>query len=221
MYGGLPMKQNKRIVIVDYGLGNLYSLSKALLSLNNTPIISEDPKDIRMADALFLPGVGAFPTGMAGLERRGLIEPIKTHAKNNKPIFGICLGMQLMMSESEEFGHHTGLDIIHGNVIPFTDLPKEYKIPHIGWNQINQSKNSAWTDPLFHNIPKIACAYFVHSFYPVPDNAKNVLAETMYGTKVFCSVARQGTAYGSQFHPEKSGSDGIAILKNFLNFVNE
>lgn len=213
------MTQNRYIVIADYGLGNLYSLTKALLSLGANPIISEDPKEVRMADVLFLPGVGAFPAGMDGLKRRGLISPIKEHVQNNKPILGICLGMQLMMSESEEFGHHQGLGIIPGRVIPFTDLPKEYRIPHIGWNQINPSKDTTWGDPLFNNIPKGTYTYFVHSFYPVPYDTKDVLAETIYGTRVFCSLAKHGSAYGSQFHPEKSGSKGLEILKNFLNLA--
>lgn len=211
------MKKNKTITIIDYGVGNLYSIAKACRKFSDSIAITEDPEVIRSSLALILPGVGSFGAGIYGLKRRGLVEIIKEFADSGRPILGICLGAQLMMSKGYEFGEFDGLDIVPGKVVRFGELSQGTKIPHIGWNKI--TVNDRKKETIFSSLGKESHFYFVHSYIMQPDDSRNVFATTNYGDKSFCSVIRQGNVYGCQFHPEKSGLAGLKIIKNFVELV--
>ncbi len=197
------------IAIVDYGLGNLRSVMKALEKVGGTVILTNESEVIAAADAVVLPGVGAFHEGMQRLSP--LINVLKeTHGK--KPFLGICLGMQMLMDNSLEHGHHEGLGFIPGTVSPFKKTPG-YKIPHMGWNQIHFSAD----DPLFEGLTDGTDVYFVHSFR-ADTSPEYTAATTEYITK-FASAVENGSTYGTQFHPEKSGKAGLKILKNFVEMI--
>lgn len=213
-------KKNKKIAIVDYGVGNLYSLTRAFRFLGVEAIVTEDAKTLEQAEAVVLPGVGAFEAGMKGLEKRGLITVIKKIAASSKPMLGICLGAQLMMSEGHEFGVFKGLDIIKGKVVHFPNLANNEKVPHVGWNTISEPKKNIWSKTILESFTKNNkknYLYFVHSYIFEPESKENILGLTTYGGHTFCSVIRQGNIYGCQFHPEKSGEAGLTIIKNFIN----
>lgn len=195
------------ISIIDYGMGNLRSVEKALLYLGFKAKITSASKDILNADAIILPGVGAFSEAMKNLERLKIKESILKSLKNGKPFLGICLGMQLLFTESEEFGKTLGLNIILGKVKKF---PKKLKTPHLGWNQIEFESNSK----LLKGISNYSFVYFVHSYYVEPEDKKVILAKTNYGIK-FTSMIAKENIFGCQFHPEKSQDVGLKILKNF------
>lgn len=207
-----------KILIVDYGIGNLYSISKAVSRFTDNFSVSEDPGDLTMADAIILPGVGSFKSGVEGLKIRNLIKPIKKFAGENKPVLGICLGAQLMMSKGYEFGEFEGLDIIPGKVVRFQGLEKGTKIPHIGWNKIKISKNASKTE-IFKSLGNNPFVYFVHSYVLKPNYPSTVLAITPYGGSEFCSAIKLGNSFGCQFHPEKSGQVGLRIIENFINLA--
>lgn len=191
-----------RVVIVDYGRGNLFSLSRALEHLGATPVVTSDPAVVASAERLILPGVGAFGDGMDNLRARGLVEPVKAYAKTGRPLLGICLGMQLLLEESDEFGRHEGLGLVPGKVTRFSDSPeRRWKVPHVGW-----SKTTLGADRM----------YFVHSYHCVPAKAEHRLAETEYAGIKFCSALKAGPVTGYQFHPEKSGEGGLCLLKEWL-----
>lgn len=220
-------KKNRTIAIVDYGVGNLYSIKKALDNFNNNVFITEDPEKIYSADAVILPGVGSFGAGMEGLKVRSLIEPVKKFSLTGKPMLGICLGAQLLLDKGYEFGEFSGLGIIPGKVVKFPELKKE-RIPHIGWNEIcaNQLKVESgklkvgeWKGTILDSIKENSDVYFVHSYILQPDKQSNVLAIANYGGYEFCSAIRKGNIYGCQFHPEKSGQIGLQIIKNFVSIV--
>jgi glutamine amidotransferase len=203
------------IAIVDYGRGNLGSVRKALAELASTVIITDDPRLVERADALVVPGDGAFADAMGSLERLGLAGPIRAHIAAGRPYLGICLGYQLLFTESEEFGHAKGLDVLPGVVRRF---PPGLKVPHMGWNQL-------WHDgtlPLLDGIPAGAYFYFVHSYYPEGGatlGAPGVAVATCeYGVRFAALVAR-GPLYGTQFHPEKSQRWGLRLLGNFARLV--
>jgi len=222
------------VIVVDYGCGNLFSLEHVLKEIGADFKISDDPEVIIQADRLILPGVGAFGEGMRNLKEKGLVEPIKEYVKAGKPLIGICLGMHLLMRESEEFGTHAGLGFIEGRVLKL-QIPKldssNIKIPHIGWNQIGlpykrnecYTKNNikSWDDTILKNISQESFMYFVHSYIVMPDNSDCIVAETEYGHNRFCSVIQDGNVYGCQFHPEKSGKKGLEIFRNFICGINE
>lgn len=214
----MTMKKS-RIVIIDYGVGNLYSLSRAFKNLNADIIISEDEEVIKKADGVILPGVGSFKAGMRGLEVRGLVKIVKEIASANKPILGICLGAQLLLSKGHEFGVVSGLDIIKGEVVKFPNLVKEEKIPHIGWNRISPPDKNAWANTILKSIKEKDQVYFVHSYILKPVAKKNVLSITIYGDHKFCSSVRKGNVYGCQFHPEKSGPVGLKIIRDFISLL--
>jgi len=198
------------IAIVDYGVGNLFSLKCSLSSIGAEAIVTSDPETIRSADKILLPGVGAFADAAQKLRNCGLDQVVIEEAKAGKPLLGICLGMQLLFEKSYEYGEHTGLGLIEGEVCPIGDvIPGNYKIPHIGWNGLEFKQES----PLFQHISDGDCVYFVHSYYAAKcDDA--VIATTEYGAELTAAVAK-GNVYGCQFHPEKSGPVGLAILKAF------
>lgn len=206
------------VSIVDYRLGNLRSVINAFRQIGARPQLVNTPEQIRNSDYLVLPGVGSFGEGMKHLKENHLDQAVIEYAKQGKPLLGICLGMQLLMTRSYEFGEHRGLNLIAGEVLPFernTEFAKNgYKIPHVGWNNVWRSQN--WEETIFTPVPDGMGAYFVHSFYVKPENQIDVLALTDYFGHQFCSVVRSGNVYGCQFHPEKSGAMGLAILKEFI-----
>jgi glutamine amidotransferase len=196
------------IAIIDYGMGNLYSVEKAFVSLGAEVIVTSDPKVIAGAEKVVLPGVGAFGDCMHNLESYGLVEVIKKVAASGAPFLGICLGLQLLFEGSEETPGVKGLGIFPGMVKKI--VAPELKIPHMGWNSLEFKSSSA----LFKNLPEHAYVYFVHSYHAVPEDNSLITAVTNYGGDVTAAVG-QGNVQAVQFHPEKSSSLGLTILKNF------
>ncbi len=196
------------LTIVDYGMGNLRSVQKAFSAVGGSPEVTGDPARVRQSRRLVLPGVGAFGDAMRNLREAGLDAAILESVGGGTPLLGLCLGLQLLFDEGEEFGHHPGLGIIPGRV---RKLPAGVRVPHVGWNQVEGLR----PDPLLEGIPEGDYFYFVHSFYVEPASPGSVLGWTDYGLR-FCSVARNGNAWGAQFHPEKSQDAGKRLLRNFL-----
>lgn len=197
------------ICIIDYGVGNLYSLKCSFEKIGADIIVSSDKDIISVADKIVLPGVGAFEDAAKKLEKSGLKEVLINEKEKGKPILGICLGMQLLFDVSYEYGVHKGLGFISGEVVPISDvIPKELKIPHIGWNALQFNKSSK----LFKYINDGDYVYFVHSYYA--SNCKDVTAFSEYGANLTASVEKDNV-YGCQFHPEKSGNVGLNILRAF------
>jgi glutamine amidotransferase len=198
------------IAIIDYGVGNLFSLSSSFKAIGYDTIVTGDVSSIKKADKLILPGVGAFENAIKKLKDSGIDEVIYDETSSGKPLMGICLGMQLLFERSFEYGVHNGLGLIKGEVISMENtLPKELKIPHIGWNYLKIKKKN----PIFKYISEGDYVYFVHSFYVTADN-NSVIATTEYG-KEFAAAVAKDNIYGCQFHPEKSGDVGLKILKAF------
>lgn len=196
------------IAIIDYGVGNLFSLASALKKLGLEYKITADPAELRAADRLILPGVGAFGDAAAKLEADGLADEIKREAMAGKPLLGICLGMQLLFDKSSEFGEHKGLSLIPGQVDALRpDLPPELKVPHIGWNRLDFKPDEA----LFKYLQAGDCVYFVHSFW-AKGCTEFTVATAEYGINVTAAV-RRGNICGMQFHPEKSGAVGLNLLR--------
>lgn len=198
------------IAIVDYGVGNLFSLKSSLDAIGADCVVTAEETVLRSADKILLPGVGAFEDAARKLRDSGLSELIKELAFAGKPLLGICLGMQLLFEKSYEYGEHEGLGLIPGNVRPIRDvIPGDYKIPHIGWNALHFQQKC----PIFRYLSEGDCVYFVHSFYAAECD-DYVTATAEYGAELTAAVAR-GNVYGCQFHPEKSGNVGLSILKAF------
>jgi imidazole glycerol-phosphate synthase subunit HisH len=211
------MKSNS-ISIIDYGLGNLMSVTNALKKIGEHPRIIDKPDDILNSSHMILPGVGAFEKGITELKARGLVDALNNYVESGRPLLGICLGMQLLMSENEEFGMWKGLDLLPGKVISFVppgdvDI-KECKIPHMGWNELHFS--SVRFSEIF-NIKNSDEVYFVHAFYVKPKNDNDIIATTEYAGINFCSIIKNKNVLGFQFHPEKSGVIGLKLLKIFCN----
>lgn len=198
------------IAIIDYGVGNLFSLSSSFKAIGYNTVVTGDAEVIKKADKVILPGVGAFSDAIAKLRDSGLDKVVCQLASSGKPLMGICLGMQMLFEKSHEYGTHRGLGLISGEVIPMENtIPGELKIPHIGWNHLNIKKNNT----LLKYVNDGDFVYFVHSFYA--DNCEeSVIATTDYGKEITAAVAK-GNIYGCQFHPEKSGEIGLKILKAF------
>ena len=200
------------IAVIDYGVGNLFSLCRSLEAIGQQPVVTGDPALLRQADRLFLPGVGAFQDAIAKLRQTGLDQVIREEAAKGKPILGICLGMQLLFEESLEFGRWEGLGLIPGKVVPMEGvIPADYKIPHIGWNALHFPQKDR--HPLLGTVQEGECVYLVHSFYAT-DCDEAVIATAEYGAELTAAVAR-GNVMGCQFHPEKSGDVGLNILRTF------
>ncbi len=197
------------IAIVDYGVGNLFSLVCSFRAIGVEAKLTSDKREIEQADKIVLPGVGAFEDASKKLFASGLAEVVVAEAKKGKPILGICLGMQLLFEKSYEYGEHTGLGLIKGEIRPISDVvPKDYKIPHIGWNRLDFPKKNE----LFQYLEE-GHVYFVHSYYATKCD-ESVIATTEYGGVLTAAVASKNV-YGCQFHPEKSGEVGLKILKAF------
>lgn len=212
---------SKHVTIVDYGMGNLFSVQRAFEHCGAEVKLSSDPAEIASADRLVLPGVGAFADGMAGLRERGLIEPIREYAAKERPFLGICLGMQMMMDIGEEFGHHEGLGLIGGKVVQIsttTTAGEPLKIPLIGWNalEVPQSRDS-WEHTILQGTAPHSYLYFVHSYAAVPTQPEHLLAITRYGGHDITAAISSGYVYGCQFHPERSGETGLRIVEAFLS----
>lgn len=212
------------IAIIDYGVGNLFSLTASLNYLGADTKVTADADDLRAADKIILPGVGAFEDAKAKLEATGLVDTIMEEVEKGKPMLGICLGMQMLFEESHEYGIHKGLGLVKGTVASITEDLKaagkttavsvageeELKVPHIGWNALSFDPD----EPLFKNIKQGDCVYYVHSFYG-RDCAESTIATSEYGITITGAV-RNGNVYGTQFHPEKSGEVGLNILRAFI-----
>ena len=199
------------IAIIDYGVGNLYSLYSSFKCIGADVLVTSDEKEIRAAEKILLPGVGAFEDAENKLRASGLDKVICQEVKNGKPLLGICLGMQMLFEKSFEFGEHEGLGLIGGSVRPIADvIPSGLKIPHIGWNALDFCGEK---NPIFKYINEGDFVYFVHSYYAA-DCKESVIATSEYGAPLTAAVA-SGNVYGMQFHPEKSGEVGLKILKAF------
>lgn len=203
------------VTVVDYGMGNLLSVARALEHCGAEVQIESSPQAIAVATRLLLPGVGAFADGMVEMARRGLVEPIQQYARSGKPFFGICLGMQMMLEGSDEFGESKGLGIIPGWVRKLPTQPG-IKLPHIGWSAISPLSGGGWQGSLLQDVPVGHEMYFVHSYHVAPADPTHRLAETLYGEYTFCAAIRKGNMTGCQFHPEKSGESGLNIMRSFL-----
>ncbi len=210
----------KNITVLDYGIGNLYSVARAFESIGANVTISSDPETIKKAERLLLPGVGSFAQGMTELKSRGLDDAIRDYVTFNRPFLGICLGMQLLFNSSEEFGNHEGLGLIPGRVLA---IPKKgkydepHKIPHIGWaSLILPSEKKSWAGTILENTPVNASCYFVHSYTAFPQDTLHRLADCDYDGCKISAVVQSDNIIGCQFHPEKSGKTGLEILRNFL-----
>ena len=207
------------VTIIDYGSGNLLSVSRALAHCGANCVVTGDPDAIATASALVLPGVGAFRDGMEGLASSGLIEPILTHARAGRPLLGICLGMQMLASSSEEFGDHHGLDLIPGRVraIPIRAMSGvTRKTPFIGWARLHRPDGVDWTDSPLEPCTADDSIYLVHSFHLEPKHSKDLLATYEFHGDPITAAVRHGNITGVQFHPEKSGKVGLQILKKFV-----
>lgn len=211
---------NKLVTIVDYGMGNLLSVAKALEHCGAEVRVSNRYDHVRHADLLILPGVGAFANAMLELKLQNLNMAIKEFALTERPFLGICLGMQLMFERSEEFGSHEGIGLLPGSVVAVerTDVKgNRHKIPHIGWAAIAPpATHNDWQDSILKNTTENAEFYFVHSFTAVPEVTGHRLADTYYGGRLISGAVKSGNLYGCQFHPEKSGKEGLQIIKSFL-----
>lgn len=215
----------KTIHVIDYGVGNLFSVKRALRHCTAEVVFVSTPAEIAEAPNLVLPGVGAFGNGMEELRKRQLVEPIREFARSGRPFLGICLGMQLMMDGSDEFGLHEGLGLIRGNVqkIPDkTNSGEQVKIPHIGWNALLKPKKEtvSWEKTILEHVAEGEYAYFVHSYVAHPENSDHILATASYGGYPITAVIASGSLSGCQFHPELSGPTGLKILKEFINTTN-
>ena len=203
------------VAIIDYGVGNLFSLTSSFAAIGAETIVTRDPAVIRAADRVILPGVGAFGDAIAKLRETGLDKVVLEEAAGGKPLMGICLGMQLLFERSLEYGDHEGLGLIQGEIRPIAEvIPEGLKIPHIGWNALSFGEKK---HPLFRYLQEGDCVYFVHSYCGV-NCTESVIATAEYGAQVTAAVAK-GNVMGCQFHPEKSGPAGLSILRAFVEGV--
>lgn len=211
---------NLKISIVDYGVGNLRSLIRGLEYFDVDVEITEDSDKIFKSSAIVLPGDGAFAAGMKGLRVRNLTDAVKDFAKSGRPILGICLGAQILLSEGFEFGYNKGLDLIPGKVVKFPrDLGE--KVPHIGWNELKIQRGKSWAKTILEKVKPKSNVYFIHSYVMVPKKSSYEVAMSKYGKSEFASVIGRGNIWGCQFHPEKSGDVGLLIIRNFIKLTEK
>lgn len=209
----------RKVIIVDYGVGNLLSIQRAVEKCGAEAITSSEPDVIAKADRVILPGVGAFKKGMKALESLGLAEAIKELAASGTPLLGICLGMQLLLDESEEHGLTKGLGIIPGRVVRVSNFSSDgtpLKIPHIGWNSLVIAEDAQWNGIALKNSANSHDVYFVHSFMAVPEDRSMLISHCLYGGNRISAIIAKENVIGYQFHPEKSGLSGIKLLQRFL-----
>jgi glutamine amidotransferase len=197
------------IAIIDYGMGNLRSVQKGFEKVGCQAVVTSDPAVVKAAHKVVLPGVGAFEDAIAELKRKNLVASVLETIESGKPFLGICLGLQMLFETSYENGKHEGLGVLRGDCVRF-ELPDEYAIPHMGWNQLKIRNRP----PVLEGLADGAYVYFVHSYYVVPENAEVIATETDYGGP-FCSMVWRDNIFATQFHPEKSQAEGLKILKNF------
>jgi len=211
-----------KAAIVDHRLGNLYSVKLACEHVGMQAEVTDDPADILSADVAILPGVGAYEDAMISLNESGLSHVLHEVAARGTPLVGVCLGQQLLMTESFEFGHHLGLDLIEGQVLPF-GKPQDkngriLKVPQVCWNRIHRPAPPAWEGSFLDGVDDNEYMYFVHSFYVKPASQDVVLATTTYGDVEFCSSLRRGNIFATQFHPERSGPQGLRVYENIAAY---
>ena len=200
----------KRVIILDYGAGNLRSVARAVEHLGFTPDVSDDPRALDDADAVIMPGVGAAADTMRNLDERHFSDPLREYIKSGRPFLGVCMGLQALLTVSEEGGEHRCLDVVEGRVRRF-ERKGDMKIPHMGWNAVEQVREH----PVFAGIPDGSFFYFVHGYYPDPEDESIVIGRTDYGGP-FASVIARDNLIATQFHPEKSGKVGLQLYQNFL-----
>jgi imidazole glycerol-phosphate synthase subunit HisH len=207
-----------RVAIVDYHLGNLFSVKHACGHVGLDAVITADRAVIESADAIILPGVGAFGDAMKSLTAEGLVEPLRELAASDTPFLGICLGLQLLFTESEEFGTHAGLGIVPGRVVRFPDLGtsagRRRKVPHVGWARVNRPAGTSWDGTVLAGLADGHYEYFVHSYHVAPENRADVLTTSTYGEQEFCSAVKRGNVTAFQYHPERSGARGLRVYRN-------
>lgn len=211
-----------KVAIIDYQLGNLYSVQQACLHLGTEPLVTHSKSEILAADCVILPGVGAFGDAMNNMKSLDLISPVKDFVSSGKPFMGICLGLQLLFTESEEFGSHRGLNIVEGNIKKFPIVDKQrrlLKVPQIEWNQIYIPDGRTWSNTPLENCGNGEYMYFVHSYFVNPASDESILSQTEYGGYRYCSSIYKDNVFACQFHPEKSGSTGIDIYRNWFNKI--
>ncbi len=201
---------NKRVVVLDYGAGNLRSVVRAVEHAGFTPDVASDPRALDDADAVVMPGVGAAADTMRNLEEGGFVEPLRAYIQAQRPFLGVCMGLQALLTTSEEGGSHACLDIVPGEVRRI-ERTNGQKVPHMGWNEVTQVREH----PIFDDIPDGSYFYFVHSYYPDPEDESLVVGKTTYGVEFASVIARDGLV-ATQFHPEKSGKVGLQLYRNFL-----
>lgn len=214
-----------KITVIDYGLSNLLSVQHAFAHFGAETLVTGKPEDVLAADALVLPGVGAFKDGMAGLEKLGLIEPICQKAAAGTPLLGICLGMQMLFDESEEFGLHKGLGLIPGRVVKIPDTDADgspQRVPHISWDPLYPAGGRTdFAGTALENVHPGEECYFIHSYEAKPAQEADRLADTVYGGRQVCAAAQRGSVLGCQFHPEKSGQVGLKIIEQYLKLAEK
>lgn len=209
------------IAIIDYGIGNVKSIFNALKRVGATPVLTNDTKELGNASGLILPGVGAFGHGMNLLHQCGLVSVIEQLVTDGKPILGICLGMQLFMDGSEEFGYHKGLGLVKGMVKRLdSEGGIDVRLPHVGWNEL-EGDIAKWRSSILEGTTDSDSLYFVHSYACEPSDSAVALATSVYGNRRFCSSLQSENIFGCQFHPEKSGEVGLNILRNFVTLAEE
>ena len=204
-----------RVAVVDYGLGNLFSVQRALERCALSVEVTSRAAEIRSADAVVLPGVGSFGYAMQTLRDLGLVAALRDYALAGRPVVGICLGLQLFFSRSFEFGEHEGLGLIEGEVRALQPGMPGFKVPHVGWSRILPAGAGVrpWSDSLLENVPAGAYMYFVHSFHAVPSDPSVVLAHARHGLQTYCAAIQQGNVFACQFHPERSGEAGLNLYR--------
>jgi imidazole glycerol-phosphate synthase subunit HisH len=214
------------VAVVDYRLGNLFSVAQALSRADLDARITGERREIMVADAVVLPGVGAYPDAMAALKSLDLVGGLRDFARSGRPLLGVCLGQQLLMSESEEFGHTAGLGLIPGKVVRLDPGQREggraHKVPFVGWNAIRRAPGGGdWKSSPLGDLAEGVQVYFVHSFHTRPAAARHALAMTRYGSLEYCAAIMAGNVCGVQFHPERSGAEGLRIYSNFAAQVRQ